>query len=289
MTPIGSFSKIYISTFIAKFPLSLLLCLWDSERMGSCSAFFLVAALMVTVEVSIGVKEVQLAYDYYKHSCPSLEAIVKKEILSISFFDASAPAAFLRLLFHDCQVQGCDASILLDYDGLIHDSEMVSSKNFGVRHREKIQHIKTILEAVCPGQVSCADIIALAAREAVSVSGGPQIQIPLGRKDSTTCNHQQANTHLPSSGITVDQLLPIFSSKGMNLKESYYRDILMGKGLFGVDSSLSRDPRTAAIVHKFAYDKNYFFQAFSSAFVKLSSTNVLTNAKGELGVEVGPI
>ncbi|XP_031274940.1 peroxidase 29-like [Pistacia vera] len=316
--------------------------------MGSCSAFFLVAALLVTVEVSIGVKEAQLAYDYYKHSCPSLEAIVKKEILSISFLDASAPAAFLRLLFHDCQVQGCDASILLDYDGLTHDSEMVSSKNFGVRHREKIQRIKTTLEAVCPGQVSCADIIALAAREAVSVSGGPQIQIPLGRKDSTTCNHQQANTHLPSSGITVDQLLPIFSSKGMNLLESvailgahtlggghcinivdrlydphpgdemnegyqqllklacptrtpltnltvvpndltpvvfdnqYYRNILMGKGLFGVDSSLSRDPRTAAIVHKFAYDKNYFFQAFSSAFVKLSSTNVLTNAKGEV-------
>lgn len=73
--------------------------------MGSYSAFFLVAALMVAVEVSIGVKEAHLAYDYYKYSCPGLEAIVKKEILSISFFDASAPAAFLRLLFHDCQVQ----------------------------------------------------------------------------------------------------------------------------------------------------------------------------------------
>ncbi|KAJ0081748.1 hypothetical protein Patl1_09960 [Pistacia atlantica] len=173
--------------------------------MGSCSAFFLVAALLVTVEVSIGVKEAQLAYDYYKHSCPSLEAI------------------------------GCDASILLDYDGLTHDSEMVSSKNFGIRHREKIQHIKTTLEAVCPGQVSCADIIALAAREAVCVSGGPQIQIPLGRKDSTTCNHQQANTHLPSSGITVDQLLPIFSSKGMNLKESV---AILGNNLTNITNSI---------------------------------------------------
>lgn len=73
--------------------------------MGSYSAIFLLAALMETVEVSIKVKEAQLAYDYYKYSCPCLEAIVKKEILSISFFDASAPAAFLRLLFHDCQVQ----------------------------------------------------------------------------------------------------------------------------------------------------------------------------------------
>jgi peroxidase len=60
----------------------------------------------------------------------------------------------------------------------------------------------------------------------------------------------------------------------------YYRDILMGKGLFGIDSSISRDPRTAPIVRQFAIDQNYFFKVFSSAFVKLSSTNV--NGKGEV-------
>lgn len=73
----------------------------------------------------------------------------------------------------------------------------------------------------CPGQVSCADIIALAAKESVLFTGGPHITIPLGRKDSTTAtNSKQADLNLPSPGITVDQLLHIFTSKGMNLEES---------------------------------------------------------------------
>ncbi|KAK9224128.1 hypothetical protein WN944_012577 [Citrus x changshan-huyou] len=94
-----------------------------------------------------------------------------------------APAALLRLMFYDCQVQGCDASILFYSDqGLKDESEMVS----------------------------CADIIVLAAEESVALSGGPDIQIPLGRKDSTTSSHQLAHLHFPFPGITVDELLHTF-------------------------------------------------------------------------------
>ena len=117
-------------------------------------------------------------------------------------------------------IQGCDASILLDAEAFRGNSEVISGKNFGIRKRETIQYIKDILEAECPGQVSCADIIALAAKESVAVSGGPNIQIPLGRVDSTTCSLQAADTHLPPPDITVDELLNIFMSKGLNLEES---------------------------------------------------------------------
>ncbi|KAK0577837.1 hypothetical protein LWI29_000962 [Acer saccharum] len=318
--------------------------------MENCNVFWLLlAALMVGVSSStVGVSEAdhyQLDYDYYKHSCPNLEAIVKEQVSTILFTDPTSPAAFLRLLFHDCQVQGCDASILLDSEG----SEIVSTKNFGIRKREKIQQIKTALEAECPGQVSCADIIALVARESVAFSGGPEIQIPLGRKDSRTSNHQQADIHLPYSGISVDEFLHIFMSKGMNLEESvailgahtlgvghcrnivdrlynphpgsqiinhsfelllrlecptrtpltsltvvpndmtpfifdnhYYRDVTAGNGLFGIDSDISRDLRTVSVVNQFALDQDHFFQVFSSAFVRLSSTNVIGEAKGEV-------
>ncbi|XP_021766852.1 peroxidase 29-like [Chenopodium quinoa] len=289
----------------------------------------------------------QLDYNYYETSCPFLEDIVRKEMLSIFATDVSSPAAFLRLLFHDCQVQGCDASILLNSK----DSEMKCSKNFGIRKFEAIGKLKFVLEAACPRQVSCADIIALAARDSVALSGGPSIQIPLGRKDSRTCSTQQADVHLPSTSIDVDQLLQIFMSKGMNLRESvailgghtlgaghcinivdrlykpnprdemdpnfqlalkfgcptkipmtnltaipnditptifdnqYYRDIIMGKGLFSIDSTISRDPRTINIVNQFADDQELFFQAFSSAFVKLSSANVLTGNMGEVRLQ----
>ncbi|KAK4588431.1 hypothetical protein RGQ29_019432 [Quercus rubra] len=321
--------------------------------MGSCSPLFVLA--VVLIGIPFGINEAKLAYDYYKYSCPNLETIVKREMLSIFLTDATAPAAFLRLMFHDCQVQGCDASILLDSDNSKHKPEMVSSKNFAIRKRETIGYIKSILENECPGKVSCADIIGLAAKESVSFSGGPHIQIPLGRKDSTTSSYQQADASLPPQGIKVHELIHTFASKGMNLEESiaiigahtlgvghciniasrlydpqpnghmhygykaflrlkcptrvplsnftfvpnditptifdnqYYRDVLMGKGLFTIDSSISTDPRTAPIVRHFAIDQNYFFQVFSSAFVKLSSTNVLTKGKGEVRMKCSRI
>ncbi|KAK8601054.1 hypothetical protein V6N12_050899 [Hibiscus sabdariffa] len=162
----------------------------------------------------VGACEAQLAYDYYKISCPHVENTVRNAVLGVVFTDPTAPAAFLRLLFHDCQVQGCDASILLG------NSEMASGMNFGIRKLQTIHHIKYKLEAECPGQVSCADIIALAAKVSVALSGGPNIQIPLGRKDSTISSLQAADLNIPPPNITVDALLDIFTSKGLNLEES---------------------------------------------------------------------
>ena len=85
-------------------------------------------------------------------------------------------------------------------------------------------------------------------------------------------------TKIPLTNLTIvpnDKTPFIFENQ-------YYRDVLMGKGLFTIDSRISRDPRTAPAVRQFATNLNRFFQAFSSAFVKLSSSNVLTKEKGEV-------
>ncbi|KAI3469205.1 hypothetical protein Pfo_025868, partial [Paulownia fortunei] len=109
-----------------------------------------------------------LSYNFYDQSCPQLEDIVRAGVQSVSLTDPTTPAALLRLMFHDCQVQGCDASILLDPDGArTKHSEMASPKNFGIRKRDSISLIKSTVEEVCPQQVSCADILVMAAREAV--------------------------------------------------------------------------------------------------------------------------
>ncbi|OWM83383.1 peroxidase 29 [Punica granatum] len=316
--------------------------------MRICSILLLIGTVIL-VEVCVGVTEAQLSYGYYRTSCPNLETIVKAEVLSSSLVDSTSPAALLRLMFHDCQVQGCDASILLDPNGPMQDSEMISSRNFGIRKREVIGHIKSVVEVACPGQVSCADIIALAARDSVALSGGPHIAVPLGRKDSRTSSSHMADARLPSPSISVDEFLRTFMSKGMSLEESvaiigahtlgaghcinivnrlydakpddrylnlaydatlrlkcpiqvpltnltivsndltpvafdnqYYRDLAAGKGLFLIDSRLWGDSRTAPAVWRFAADQEYFFQVFSSAFVKLSSTNILLRSKGEI-------
>lgn len=120
------------------------------------------------------------------------------------------------------QLQGCDASILVDSsdeNGL--SSEMASMKNFGIRRRKTIGLLKSMVEAACPNQVSCADILILAAREAVVTSGGPHIKVPLGRRDSSLSpSYQLANALLPLSTIGVQEMLQIFTNKGMSIEES---------------------------------------------------------------------
>jgi peroxidase len=66
--------------------------------------------------------------------------------------------------------QGCDASLLLD-DTPTTPGEKGAGANAGgsTVAFDLIDAIKTQVEAACPGTVSCADILALAARDAVNL------------------------------------------------------------------------------------------------------------------------
>lgn len=131
------------------------------EGIYSKQKFFLVFVLFNMVATLVKGQGTRVSF--YASSCPLAESIVSSAVQSHFQSDPSVGPALLRMHFHDCFVHGCDASILIDGP----DSEKKAPPNLGVRGYKVIDDAKAQLEATCPGVVSCADILALAARDAV--------------------------------------------------------------------------------------------------------------------------
>nr|CAB3471283.1 unnamed protein product [Digitaria exilis] len=170
-------------------------------------ALLVAAALMPQYAVA------QLRPYYYRNICPNLDLIIRNSVKqSMAQSPISAPAT-LRLFFHDCAVQGCDASIMImNSNG---DDEQHNPDNMSL----KPQGFNTILSAKaavdsdpqCKYKVSCADIMAIAARE--SISGGPYYEVELGRYDGKVST--KASVVLPHATFTLDQLNAYFSGLGV--------------------------------------------------------------------------
>ncbi|KAJ6721045.1 PEROXIDASE 11 [Salix viminalis] len=108
-----------------------------------------------------------LTLDYYASTCPSVFEIVKKEMECEVLSEPRNAALMLRLHFHDCFVQGCDGSVLLDDTITLQGEKKASINTNSLKGFEIIDRIKNKIESECPGIVSCADILTIAARDAV--------------------------------------------------------------------------------------------------------------------------
>uniref|UniRef100_A0A803QJ79 peroxidase n=1 Tax=Cannabis sativa TaxID=3483 RepID=A0A803QJ79_CANSA len=109
--------------------------------------------------------DAQLSPSYYASTCPLLVLIVRQGMRQAVRKETRMAASILRLFFHDCF--GCDGSILLDDTANFTGEQNAFPNRNSVRGMDVIDDIKTRVERVCSNTVSCADILALAAREGV--------------------------------------------------------------------------------------------------------------------------
>eukprot|EP00250_Pteridium_aquilinum_P026660 c33385_g1_i1 orf=42-1040(+) len=185
-------------------------------------SLFLFSSMLVTfmlLQSGAPHASAQLSATFYSKTCPSLQTIVQNAMAQAVKKEARMAASILRLFFHDCFVQGCDGSLLLDDVSGFQGEKTANPNANSVRGFDVIDNIKTQVEAACKGVVSCADILALAAKEGVVLQNGPSWNVLLGRRDSRTASLTGANNNIPAPTSTLSQLTTKFQAQGLSVTD----------------------------------------------------------------------
>ncbi|XVE87355.1 hypothetical protein DITRI_Ditri18aG0111000 [Diplodiscus trichospermus] len=189
--------------------------------MAHCMGYFIIVLSVLAISpLCSSAKTYGGGYIYpqfYDHSCPKAQEIVKSVVAQAVAKEPRMAASLLRLHFHDCFVKGCDASLLLDSSGTVISEKRSNPNRNSARGFEVIDEIKAALEKECPHTVSCADILALAARDSTVLTGGPSWEAPLGRRDSLGASLSGSNNNIPAPNNTFQTILTKFKLQGLDI------------------------------------------------------------------------
>ncbi|EAZ27503.1 hypothetical protein OsJ_11452 [Oryza sativa Japonica Group] len=196
--------------------------------------WFLLSSLLLVVAAAVPVVHGYgggggLTVGFYKESCPEAEKIVRKVVAAAVHDDPTGTAPLLRLHFHVCFGRGCEGSVLINSTKK-NTAEKDAKPNHTLDAYDVIDAIKEKLEHKCPATVSCADILAIAARDAVSLAtkavrqgrwskDGNLYEVETGRRDGRVSSAKEAVTYLPDSFDGIRRLITRFASKGLSLKD----------------------------------------------------------------------
>ncbi|KAI3793357.1 hypothetical protein L1987_35974 [Smallanthus sonchifolius] len=185
------------------------------EKMNIISFLYLFVSLVFSIATASS--DSGLYPGYYDRVCPEALPAIKRVVGDAIAQERRMGASLLRLHFHDCFVNGCDASILLDQTSTI-DGEKNAAPNANfARGFEVIDKIKLEVDKVCGRPVvSCADILTVAARDSVVALGGPSWNVKLGRRDSTTASRAAADANIPSPFMDLPALIKNFKDQGLD-------------------------------------------------------------------------
>ncbi|KAF0907519.1 hypothetical protein E2562_018338 [Oryza meyeriana var. granulata] len=182
-------------------------------------AFLLVFAVMVAAFAPASGSG-ELTPDFYSETCPQALTTIKLVVGAAILKEPRMGASLVRMHFHDCIVNGCDGSVLLDDTDDMIGEKTAKPNNMSLRGFDVIDTIKSAVNMACLGNVvSCADILAVAARDSIVALGGSSYDVPLGRRDATTASIDDANDDIPNPFMDFPELLANFQSHGLSLHD----------------------------------------------------------------------
>ncbi|GKU94863.1 hypothetical protein SLEP1_g8295 [Rubroshorea leprosula] len=186
--------------------------------------FILVTLVSLSLSLSLFPESVSanLRKNYYAKICPNVEGIVRKAVTKKFQRTFVTVPATLRLFFHDCFVQGCDASVIIASTGK-NKAEKDHPDNLSLAGDgfDTVIKAKAAVDAVprCRNKVSCADILAMATRDVVALAGGPYYDVELGRLDGLSSTAASVNGKLPQPFFNLNQLNTLFAANGLTQKD----------------------------------------------------------------------
>ncbi|PWZ16126.1 Peroxidase 5 [Zea mays] len=225
----------------------------------------LVVATLLAALLSVSAS---LEFGFYNKTCPSAETIVQQTVAAAFTNNSGVAPALLRMHFHDCFVRGCDGSVLIDSTANNKAEKDSIPNSPSLRFFDVVDRAKASLEARCPGVVSCADILAFAARDSVVLTGGLGYKVPSGRRDGRISNATQALNELPPPFFNATQLVDNFASKNLSLEDMV---VLSGAHTIGVShcSSFAGINNTGDRLYNFSGSSDGIDPALSKAYAFL--------------------
>ncbi|CAN6206243.1 unnamed protein product [Urochloa humidicola] len=164
----------------------------------------------------------RLKAGFYQRSCPRAEDIVREAVRNATSVNPGLGAGLIRMAFHDCFVQGCDGSVLLDPTPANPRPEKLGPPNFpSLRGFDVVDAAKDALEKACPGVVSCADVVQFAARDAAFFLSDSRVsyKLPAGRFDGRVSLESETLAFLPPPSFNLSQLITSFQVKGLDIDD----------------------------------------------------------------------
>ncbi|XP_059641727.1 peroxidase 51-like [Cornus florida] len=186
--------------------------------MGRFTLLIALCSFSLCLSLSFNLSSAQLKQNFYASTCPNVENIVRNAVNTKFKQTFVTVPATIRLFFHDCFVQGCDASVIIASSGS-NTAEKDHPDNLSLAGDgfDTVIKAKAAVDAIpsCRNKVSCADILAMATRDVIALSGGPSYAVELGRLDGLSSTASSVNGKLPQPTFNLNQLNSLFATNGL--------------------------------------------------------------------------